>query len=211
MYPPSDDRRRRTFPVLVPSPVPSPAIAPGRFDLDTARGYDHPSRLDLSGVATLNRNPFERPFAPTRHPDPFATGEPDLPDFSSGLPRAVKRVLAGQRGAKRLSDRFGGRLLCVRYRRDDLRGLRLTTAEIVIAISPIPRRPAAASPKRPPAGTEGLVGVRVMYRETALRERLLAAGGRWNPELRLWLLPRAAATKLGLQNRIQPLPRVTKK
>lgn len=32
----------------------------------------------------------------------------------------------------------------------------------------------------------GLVAVSVPYTETALRDKLKAAGGRWNPEERVW-------------------------
>ena len=38
----------------------------------------------------------------------------------------------GQKGTKRLVERFGDALLCVRYRYDENRGVRLKTVEIVV-------------------------------------------------------------------------------
>ena len=38
----------------------------------------------------------------------------------------------GQKGTKRLVEKYGDSLLCVRYRYDEIRGIRLKTVEIVV-------------------------------------------------------------------------------
>jgi hypothetical protein len=84
---------------------------------------------------------------------------------------------AGQKGTQRLVTRFGAALVCVRYRYDERTGDNLTTAEIIVD-----RRPRLTFRYR----DTDMVAVAVPYTETALREKLKTAGGRWNPEERVW-------------------------
>ncbi|NTW89058.1 MAG: hypothetical protein HGB26_08070, partial [Desulfobulbaceae bacterium] len=42
----------------------------------------------------------------------------------------------GQKGTKRLFEQYGDALLCVRYRYDEKRGIRLKTVEIVVEEKP---------------------------------------------------------------------------
>jgi len=42
----------------------------------------------------------------------------------------------GQKGTKRLVEKFGDSLICVRYRYDESRGVRLKTVEIVVEEKP---------------------------------------------------------------------------
>ena len=60
---------------------------------------------------------------------------------------------------------------------DERTGDNLTTAEIIVD-----RRPRLTSRYR----DTDMVAVAVPYTETALWEKLKAAGGRWNPEERVW-------------------------
>jgi hypothetical protein len=83
----------------------------------------------------------------------------------------------GQKGTQRLVARFGAALVCVRYRHDEQTGDNLTTAEIIVD-----RRPGSKTRYR----DADLVPVAVPYTETVLREKLKAAGGRWNPDERVW-------------------------
>ena len=84
----------------------------------------------------------------------------------------------GQKGTHRLVARFGEALVCVRYRYDELADDNLPTAEIIVDRWPANRRLRHRD--------TDLVAVAVPYTEKALRERLKAAGGRWNPEERVW-------------------------
>jgi len=47
------------------------------------------------------------------------------------------------------------------------------------------------------------VAVRIGVAETRLREKVKAAGGRWNPARRLWLLPMEQVLQLGLADRAE--------
>jgi hypothetical protein len=101
----------------------------------------------------------------------------------------------GQRGTKKLLERFGDRLICVRYRYDPVKRRRVTTVELVVEEAPWePRTGALESRPR--------VEVRIGYQEHDLRRRIKEAGGRWNPETRLWILPGAQVKALGLERRV---------
>jgi len=48
----------------------------------------------------------------------------------------------GQKGTRRLVEKYGDALLCVRYRYDEIRGVRMKTVEIVVE-----ERPGKAAPR----------------------------------------------------------------
>ncbi|HEX5802247.1 MAG TPA: hypothetical protein VFY24_04440 [Azospira sp.] len=100
----------------------------------------------------------------------------------------VKRLKPGAPGTKRLLERYGSALVCVRYRLDGESGRRFTTIEIAVE-----ERPA-------PANRD--VWVRVGYEETELRLKIKKAGGTWDKDHKLWRLPAKSAKALQLQNRI---------
>lgn len=99
-------------------------------------------------------------------------------------------VGASQRGTRRLVDRYGDRLVCVRYRYDDARQRRLTTVELVVDVDRW----------RPRAATE--VGVRVAWGEADVARRVKRAGGRWDASLKLWRLRAGTVRRLGLTDRM---------
>ncbi|MBU5613749.1 hypothetical protein [Geomonas azotofigens] len=100
----------------------------------------------------------------------------------------------GQRGTKRLVEKYGAALLYVRYRYDEERGVRLKTVEIVVE----------EKPWRPPARfrEEEMVKVMVGYSEQALRAKLKAAGGRWNAMDKVWQVRYGAIRGTDLECRI---------
>jgi hypothetical protein len=102
----------------------------------------------------------------------------------------------GQKGTKKLCDRYGEQLVCVRYRYDAARHRRLKTVELIV--EEVPWRPERAARKE--AET---VGVRVAMHEVSLQRQVKLAGGRWNPARRVWELRRDQALKLGLHERIE--------
>ena len=84
----------------------------------------------------------------------------------------------GQKGTKRLVEKYGGALICVRYRYDEKRGVRMKTVELVIeekAWKPSVRHQA-----------EDIVSVIAAFSENAIRDRLKAAGGKWDPVKKIW-------------------------
>ena len=101
---------------------------------------------------------------------------------------AIKRLLPGAPGTKRLVERFGDTLLCVRYRYDPLRNSRLTTVELIV--------------EERPSKPEKTAWIRVAYDEIELRHRIKAAGGAWNPQRKLWLLSVNAIRSMKLETRV---------
>lgn len=89
--------------------------------------------------------------------------------------KAYGHLKPGQKGTQRLAARFGAALVCVRYRHDERTGDNLP--EIIVD-----RRPSLAPRYR----DADMVAVAVPFTETALRNKLKAAGRRWNPEERVW-------------------------
>lgn len=114
--------------------------------------------------------------------------------YATGLPRVRRTLVAGSKGTSRLVAQYGDRLLCVRYRYDPARRKRLTTVELVVA----------QAEWNPLGGVNPslVVGVRVEYGEADLRERIKAAGGRWDPGSKLWRTSYANAVRLRLADRV---------
>ncbi|NTU63229.1 MAG: hypothetical protein HGB05_07455 [Chloroflexi bacterium] len=98
----------------------------------------------------------------------------------------MKKLLPTSPGAKRLTERYGNALVCVRYREAAETGKRLTTVELIVAERPLPAR----------------TGVRIAYGETELRSRVKAAGGIWDAEHKVWRLPKSVIRKLQLEQRV---------
>ena len=103
----------------------------------------------------------------------------------------------GQNGTKKLAAEYGERLICVRYRYDAARGVRHKTVEIIVETKSW--NPKSRAPRREPSD---LVAVRIAYTETALRERIKAAGGIWRPRHKLWEIDWYTVRELGLQARV---------
>lgn len=120
-----------------------------------------------------------------------------MPNFASPLPirkrapaspsTTVKRLQPGVPGTKRLLERFGQALVCVRYRVDTISGRRFTTVELVV--------------EERAAKTKSDAWVRVAYNETELRNRVKNAGGVWDATRKLWSVPAQAVKVLGLEKR----------
>jgi hypothetical protein len=104
----------------------------------------------------------------------------------------------GQNGTKKLQDKYGDRLLAVRYRYDPARRVRLKTVEIIEEVLPWSRALPSGRDR------DEFVLVRIGYAETSLREQVKAAGGIWKPDRKLWRVPLSAVYGLGLEGRIVP-------
>ncbi len=100
----------------------------------------------------------------------------------------------GDPGTRRLLEKYGPSLVCVRYRYDKEKRERVTTVEIVVD-------------RGSWAGRDGLepwteVGIRLRYAETELRERAREAGARWDPTRKLWWMRWDVARRTGLAERV---------
>ena len=100
-----------------------------------------------------------------------------------------------QDGAKQLRERYGERLVCVRYRYDEATKERWKTVELIIEKS-------VWEPPKPKWQADTLVALQVAAHEREVRQRVKAAGGQWNPKEVLWELPYGQVVTLGLTARI---------
>jgi hypothetical protein len=119
-----------------------------------------------------------------------------------GAMRVRLHLKPGQRGTKQLLEQYGDQLICVRYRYDPERRKRFKTVELVVSERDWP--PLAPAPAFAP---DDRVAVPVAYGELDLRHRVKQAGGRWNPERKVWELRYDRAIALGLGRRIVPAQR----
>jgi hypothetical protein len=93
--------------------------------------------------------------------------------------KTTTHLKPGQRGTKHLTEQYGDALLCVRYRTDEKRGVRLKTVELIVEEKPIK---VSGRYYR----DDETVYLVITYGESALRDRLKIQGGRWNPAKKLW-------------------------
>ncbi|MBI3330464.1 MAG: hypothetical protein HYZ81_27610 [Nitrospinae bacterium] len=110
--------------------------------------------------------------------------------------RAQVTLQPGQKGTKKLLEKYADQLICVRYRYDEARQRQLTTVELIVEETPW--RPGGAKSKG-----AVLAGVRVGVQEVPLQRQVKRAGGRWNPTRRVWEVRRDQALKLGWQDRME--------
>jgi hypothetical protein len=101
----------------------------------------------------------------------------------------------GESGTKKLLERHGERLVCVRYRYDASRGLRLKTIEVIVESAP-------ARPRGMRRRGDEIVAVRIAWHETELRERAKLLGAIWRPAQKLWEMRWEDAKRLGLGERV---------
>lgn len=120
-----------------------------------------------------------------------------------GLPRPTQEATAMQitckiafiqKGAKKLLVQYGSQLVCVRYRYDEQEYKRLKTIELAI------EEPLVALPH---LSNDRPVGVHVTFQEVGLKRQVKQAGGKWNPERRVWKIHYYQVLALGLEARIE--------
>lgn len=100
-----------------------------------------------------------------------------------------------QDGAKQLRDRYGERLVCVRYRYDETKKQRWKTVELIIEKS-------EWEPPTPIQQDDTIVAIQVAAQEREVRQQVKAVGGKWNPREIVWELPYGQVVALGLRDRI---------
>jgi len=111
--------------------------------------------------------------------------------------KAYAHLKPGQNGTKRLMADYGEKLLCVRYRYDEVRGVKLKTVEIIVD----------EKPARPLHFKDNdLVPVHVAYGETELRQQLRTLQARWDAEKKLWYVRFGLIRGTALEERLTELP-----
>lgn len=108
--------------------------------------------------------------------------------------KSYAHLKPGQNGTKKLLSQYGKALLCVRYRYDERRGVRLKTVELVVEERPgVPMFLLQ---------DDDMVPIEVRFEETELRERLRGIRARWDPERKLWMAPFRLVRGTDLEARI---------
>ena len=105
-----------------------------------------------------------------------------------------RRIPAGKPGTKKLTERYGEDLVCVRYKYDREKQIKYKTVEIIVDKG-------LWDPENSKKENK-LVGINVGYYEFDKREKIKDAGGRWNRKKFIWELPYREVKKLGLTDRI---------
>ena len=102
----------------------------------------------------------------------------------------------GKPGTKSLEKKYGEALLCVRFRYDEKLRQRLKTVELVV-------ERADWAPPSPHYTADALVPLRIDAADMPMRSQAKAAGGRWNPEKRLWFVKYGKIAGTPLEKHIQ--------
>lgn len=103
----------------------------------------------------------------------------------------------GQPGTRKLVEKYGERLIRVRYVYDPASGRRLKTVELVV--ESVPWKTRGRSPRR---RDDDVVYVRIAYHEAELRERAKRLGAIWRHPQRLWEITFRDSKRLGIEDRI---------
>ena len=109
----------------------------------------------------------------------------------------------GQNGTKHLVEKYGDRLLCVRYRYDPKTKKRFTSVEWIEAEAAwIAERPASTADR---SHETRRLGVRIEFAVTDLREKAKHLGAIWRPRQKFWEMNYEDVVALGLEHRVNIL------
>jgi hypothetical protein len=103
----------------------------------------------------------------------------------------------GQSGTKKLVERYGERLVRVRYLYDEANGRRLKTVELIV--ESVPWRP---RPRHLRRRDDEIVAVRIAWAETELRERAKRLGAVWRLAQKVWEITWDNAKRLAITDRV---------
>jgi hypothetical protein len=107
--------------------------------------------------------------------------------------KAYAHLKPGQKGTVRLQEKYGSALLCVRYRYDEIRGVKLKTVELIVDEKPS---------LMPRFRDEDMVPVSVAYDEVELREQLRKMRARWDAQIKVWFVRYGLVRGTELESRI---------
>jgi len=107
----------------------------------------------------------------------------------------TKTILPGNSGTKKEFDKYGNKLICVRYKNDYINRRKVKTVELIIENKPWSENKG----KRP---INKKVYITVDYNEKHLRKIVSSTGGIWNKEKRLWEMIYGDVINLGLEDRL---------
>ena len=95
------------------------------------------------------------------------------------------KLKPGQKGTKALVEQYGDALVCVRYRYDEATRTRIKTVELIVE-----KKQLTPSQKKQQQKIEDetLVPLRIEYGEKQLGQMARTAGGKWDPDVKLWYI-----------------------
>jgi hypothetical protein len=106
-----------------------------------------------------------------------------------------RKLQPGQPGTKKLVERYGKDLLCVRYRYDPEGKRRLKTVELIVEEAPW-------QPVAEKIPLTKMMRIWLPYDEIELQRQVEAACGKWNQQHKAWELPYQEVLRLGLTDYI---------
>lgn len=110
--------------------------------------------------------------------------------------KAYAHLKPGQDGTKRLVEKYGDTLLCVRYRFDEKREMKMKTVEIVVDERPL---------RKPRFKDDDLVAVHVAFGEKEYRQQLREMKARWDGARKLWYVRYGLIRGTPLEERLAEL------
>jgi len=107
--------------------------------------------------------------------------------------RTRQTIKPGRKGTRKLLDKYGDRLVCVRYHYDYKQQERITTVELI-------EERAKWRPNRIASST--IVPIKVNWGEEEIARRIKKSGGKWNKTKKIWELSYGKAKDLHIESRI---------
>ena len=109
--------------------------------------------------------------------------------------KSSRKIPAGQPGTKKMVEKYGDRLLNVRYVYNAEKGIKMKTVELV-------EEQGKWSEKRQYIPPNKVMHLRVEYGEVQIGQLIKSSGGFWNKDKGYWELPYREVVSLGLDKRI---------
>jgi len=103
----------------------------------------------------------------------------------------------GQKGTRKLLERYGERLVCVRYLYDSKASRQYKTVELIVSFAPWQPKP-----RGPRRRDDDIIAIRISYGEVELRERAKRLGAVWRRAQKLWEIAWGDAKRLGVTARV---------
>ena len=106
-----------------------------------------------------------------------------------------RRLTAGQPGTKSMVEKYGDKLVYIRYRYDADKKVKYKTVEII-------EDSGVYESKKRDKRDDEIVDLKIAFNENDLRERVKQAGAIWNRDKKVWEISYKRVKKLGLEDRI---------
>lgn len=119
----------------------------------------------------------------------------------------VRRIIKpGAKGTRQLTQQYGDKLICVRYRYDYQLHQRHKTIELIVDTQPWEPPPPHPTEDERPITKETIpekeVGVQIAYTEKELQRQIKTIGGVWSKTDKLWYAKKSLIQHIGLGDRI---------